>query len=236
MRARDIMTAKVVTVGPEASIDSAIALMVGQRISGIPVVAGDGRLVGMLTERDLLRRAELETESPHRRSFLGLLLGHGEEAAAYVRSHSRRVGDVMTEKVISIVEDTPLEEIVQLMEKHRIRRLPVVWDGRLVGIVSRLDLVRALGARLAAEPKAAADLPDQELEARVKAALARVSLFDSSSIAVTVAQHRARIEGVIPDEALRPAIRVAVERVPGIAAVEDRVVFVEPVTGAIYPA
>lgn len=235
MRAKDVMTTAVTTIGPEASIESAIALMVGQRISGLPVVEEDGTLAGLLSERDLLSRAEMDTEAPRRRSLLNLLLGVDDAAAAYVRSHSRRVGDLMTETVVSVTEDTPLSEVVGLMEKHHLRRLPVLRGAALVGIVSRLDLVRALGSRLAAEPKADPGVPDIELEARAKAALAAVSLFNSSNIAVSVSAGVARLEGVIHDEALRPAIRVTVEQVPGITAVEDRIVFVEPVTGSIYP-
>jgi CBS domain-containing protein len=236
MRASDIMSSNVLTVGPDARIDTVIDLMVNQRISGVPIVEDDGTLVGMLTERDLLRRVETETEAPHRRSLLSILLGAGDEATAFVRSHSRRVSDIMTEKVFAVAEDTPLVEVVEQMEKHHIRRVPVLREGKLVGIVSRLDLVRALAARLAAEKTVETGLPDQELQARARAALARVALFDSSNIVVTVDNGLATIEGVIHDERLRPAIRVAVEGVPGIREVADKVVFVEPVTGSVYPA
>lgn len=236
MRASDIMSSNVLTVGPEARIDTVIDLMVNQRVSGVPVVDDDGTLLGILTERDLLRRVETETEAPRRRSLLSILLGTGDEATAFVRSHSRRVSDIMTERMFTVSEDTPLVEVVEEMEKHHIRRVPVLRDGKLVGIVSRLDLVRALAARLAAEKTVEPGVPDQELQARARAALARVSLFDSSNIVITVDSGQATIEGVIHDERLRPAIRVAVEGVPGIREVADKVLFVEPVTGSVYPA
>jgi CBS domain-containing protein len=236
MLASDIMTRDVATVGLDASVEAVIALMVARGVSGVPVVAGQGQLAGIISEGDLLRRAETATVEPRRRSFLELLLGPSREVTDYVRSHSRRVNDLMTEQVISVAEDTPLAEVVRLMETKRIRRVPVLRHGKLVGIVSRADLVRALGRKLAELTAPVAAVSDDELEQRVKAALGRISLFDNSNIEVRVEDGAASVEGVIHDERLRPALRVAVETVPGIRTVIDKIVFVEPVTGSIYPA
>jgi CBS domain-containing protein len=236
MLAGEIMTRDVATVGLDASIEAVIALMVARGASGVPVVTEQGQLAGIITEGDLLRRVETATIEPRRRSFLDLLLGPGREVTEYVRSHSRRVSDLMTEQVISVAEDTPLAEVVRIMETKRVRRVPVLRDGRLVGIISRADLVRALGRRLAELAAPLRSASDDELELRVRAALGRVSLFDNSNIDVRVEDGAATVEGVIHDERLRPALRVAVETVPGILTVIDKIIFVEPVTGSIYPA
>jgi len=236
MLAGDIMTRDVATVGLDASIEAVIAVMVARGASGVPVVGAQGQLAGIISEGDLLRRVETATAEPRRRSFLDLLLGPSREVADYVRSHSRRVSDLMTEAVISVEEETPLAEVVRLMETKRIRRVPVLRQGQLVGIISRADLVRALGRKLAELKTPAASVSDDELEQRVKAALAAVSLFRNSNIEVRVEDGAARVEGVIHDERLRPALRVAVETVPGVRTVIDKLIFVEPVTGSIYPA
>lgn len=236
MLAQDIMTKTVATVGPDATIDAVIAVMVALHASGVPVVAQDGTLAGIITEGDLLRRVETATDGPRPRSFLDILFGSGREAADYVRSHSRRVSDLMTAPVISVTEETPLVDLVHVMENKRIRRVPVLRDGRLVGIVSRADLVRALGRRLAELPKPAIPATDDALAQEVRAALGRVSLFDNCSVGVEVENGVATVEGVIHDERLRSAIRVTVETIPGIRSVTDRITFVEPMTGSIYPA
>ena len=236
LQARDIMTSPVETVGPEARIDAVIGLMVAGRLSGVPVVTTTGAIAGIVTEGDLLHRVETGTEQGASRkhmNFLELLMGGGEEITQYIRSHSRRVSDIMTEKVITVTGDTPLPEVIRLMEQHRIRRVPVEQGGRLIGIVSRSDLVAALGRRLAAiEPPGATS--DAEIEARIHAALDAAAWFAQSNVDLRVDAGIATLEGVIHDERLRTAIRVAVETVPGVISVEDKVVFVEPMTGSIY--
>ena len=237
--ARDIMTRDVRTVGPEATISAVIQIMVSCRASGVPVVTGSGQILGILTEGDLLRRVETATEHGAGRKpryFLDLLLGGGREITDYIRSHSRRVSDLMTETVVTVGEETPLAEVVRLMEKHRIRRVPVERDGRLVGIVARSDLVAALGRRLAEIP-IPEPVPDHDLELRITSALEQAGWFASnSSVGVRVAGGVAILEGVIHDERLRTAIRVTVENVGGITSVQDKIVYVEPMTGSIYPA
>lgn len=236
MRAQDIMTRDVATVSPEATIEAVIAVMLARHASGVPVVTADGQLAGIITEGDLLHRAETATEEEGRHSFFDLLLGPGRQAVSYVRSHSRRVSDLMTERVITVEMDTPLAEVVRLMESKRIRRVPVMAGGKVVGIVSRADLIRALGRRLSEVAAGDPATSDDDLARAARRALDRAGLFENSSVVVQVDDGVATIEGVIHDERLRPALRVAVETVPGIRDVTDRVVFVEPVTGSIYPA
>jgi len=132
MKASEVMTGNVASVGRNAPIGDAIRLVLDHRISGLPVVGGGVKVAGMLTEGDLLRRAETQTERQRPR-WLEFLLGPSRLADEYVRTHGRKVGKIMTEDVVSVAEDTPLAEIVGLMERHRIKRLPVLRGGALVG-------------------------------------------------------------------------------------------------------
>lgn len=233
MQARDVMTTDIRTVGPDATIDAAIAIMAERRVTGVPVVGDDGRLVGILTEGDLLRRVETDTGDHMRPLFLDLLIGTGREASDYVRTHSRRVSDLMSAHVLWVAEDDPLSDVVRLMERRHIRRVPVLRDGRLVGIVSRSDLIAALGRKLAAISGGPAS--DTEIAAKVKAELHDSRWLGSSSIGIRVDGGVATLEGIIYDERTRRAIRVAAENVPGVTAVHDKIVYVEPMTGAISP-
>lgn len=151
MKTSEIMTEAVVSVTPETSIAEAARLMLQHHISGLPVVDQDGAVVGMLTEGDLLRRAETGT-APHHPRWLELLLGSGRLAKEYTRTHARRVGEVMTGDVASVSSQTAVADVVQLMNRRRIKRLPVIDESRLVGIVSRANLVRALVKAIVSKP------------------------------------------------------------------------------------
>ena len=151
MKTSDVMTRAVVTIAPNATIQDAIRLMLGQRISGLPVVDAEGKLIGILTEGDLLRRAETGTEW-HRPAWLNFLRGPARVADDFVRTHGRYVDELMTRVIRTVDEETPLDQVVETMEKQRIKRLPVMKDGRMVGVVSRSDLLRALATKLAETP------------------------------------------------------------------------------------
>src|ERR1700674_4549352 len=143
MKARDVMTRHVITVAPDASILEALRLMLQYKISGLPVIDKKGNLAGIVPEGGFLRRAETGAERKRPRS-LEFLVGPGRLADDYVHSHARRIDEVMTCDVQTITEDTPLDNIVALMEKYRIKRLPVLRGNAVVGIVSRANLLRAL--------------------------------------------------------------------------------------------
>ena len=147
MKAADVMTVGAATIGHDASISEAARLMLQYRqISGLPVVDAAGHLVGIITEGDFLRHVDAGNERRRPRWF-ELLLSPGRLADEYVHSHSRRVEEVMTRHVVTVVGETPVHEIVRLMELHRVKRVPVIRDNRVVGIVSRANLLRGL-ARL----------------------------------------------------------------------------------------
>jgi CBS domain-containing protein len=233
MNASDVMTRTVLSVRPDATIAEAIRLMLDNRISGLPVIDEAGRLVGILTEGDLLRRSETGTER-HRPRWLEILMGPGRLAEEYVRTHGRKIGEVMTRDPVTVTPDAPLKNIVELMERHRIKRVPVL-DGEVpVGILSRADLLRGLAGALEATPVAATS--DAEIRERILAELARSAWVPRDGIAITVENGVVDLNGVILDEKERGALRVAAENVPGVRAVEDHLVWVEPVSGTIIDA
>jgi len=145
MRAADVMSTRVITTGPQTAVHHAARIMINHRISAVPIVEGDRQLIGIITEGDLLRRVETGTERQRSR-WSEWFLPNSRLAADYVRSHARRVADIMTPDVVTVDELATLGEIADLMERHRIKRIPVVHDGKLVGIVSRADLIRVLAS------------------------------------------------------------------------------------------
>lgn len=229
MNASEVMTRAVIGIDPEAPILQAIRLMTGHKISGLPVVEQDGRIAGMLTEGDLLRRAETGTEGDPPgwlKSFL--MLGH--EASRYVRTHARRVGEVMTSDVVTIREDTPLSDVVELMLRHRVKRLPVVRDGRLVGVVSRADLVRKVGQAMSA-PTGSTD--DGTIQRAILDTMEEHSWSRGNGVAVAVEDGVAGLDGCLFDFKERSAMTVLAENVPGVKRVENRIICIEPMSGMV---
>ena len=226
MQARDVMTLRVYVVKADASIMDAGRLMLQNRISGLPVVGSSGELVGMVTEGDFLRRGEIGT-ARQRSRWLEFLIGPGRLADEYVHACGRRVDEVMTSDPITVTEDTPLTEVVELMERHRIKRLPVVRQGKLVGIVSRADIMHALvSVRRNTEPPARSDAAIRE---QILAECQKQAWGPMANVVVQGGV--VDLWGTIPDERERRAIIVAAENVPGVKAVHDHLVWVEPVSG-----
>ena len=232
MNAGEVMSRNPIAVPAEAGLAEALQLMFDHRVSGLPVVDGKAGLVGILTEGDLLRRSEIGTAGQPSR-WLDLLTTPGRQASEYVRTHTRRVGEIMTCDVISVAEDTPLTEVVRLMERHRIKRVPVLRDGALIGIVSRADLLHAIRWLLVAQPETAAS--DETIRQHVLAELARAP-WAPHGLTVDVVNGVVTLDGVILDERKRSALRVAAENVPGVKAVADRTVWVEPHSGMAFEA
>ena len=233
MNAADVMTGELLSVRPDSSVFEAIRVMLDHRISGLPVIDDAGRLIGILTEGDLLRRSETGTER-HRPRWLEILMGPGRMAGEYVRTHGRKVGEIMTREVVSVTPESGLNEIVELMERRRIKRVPVLDGDKLVGIVTRADLLRALARTREEQP--ASPTSDDEIRERILAELARAAWVPRDGIAITVENGVVDLSGVILEENERAALRVAAENVPGVKAVEDHLVWVEPVSGTIIEA
>ena len=233
MNAADVMTHNILSVRPDATIAEAIRLMLDTRISGLPVIDQAGLLVGILTEGDLMRRGETGTERQRPR-WLEILMGPGRLAGEYVRTHGRKVDGIMTRDVVSVTPDTPLKEVVELMERRRIKRMPVLDGDVLVGILSRADLLRALLGAL--EEKPAPTTSDEEIRERILGELAKAAWMPRDGLTITVENGVVDLNGVILDEKERGALRVAAENVPGVRAVEDHLVWVEPVSGTVIDA
>jgi CBS domain-containing protein len=230
MQVRDVMTARVISIDSAAPVMQAIQLMLQNRISGLPVVDKNGALVGMVTEGDFLRRGEIGTER-HRNRWLEFLVGPGRLADEYVHSRGRKVEEVMTREPITATEDTPLEEVVRQMERHRIKRLPVVRDGKLVGIVTRANIMHAL-VSLATETKTApAPGDDAAIRRQFLDECAKQSWAPMTN--VVVRNGVVELWGAITDEREREAIIVAAENVPGVKTVHDHLVWVEPNSGFV---
>lgn len=216
MKAADIMVKEVVTAGPDTPVHELAEIMLERRISGMPVVDGGGRLLGVVSEGDLIRRPEIDTDRV-KLGWLRLLLSDEARARDFVKSHGRKAREVMTQPAISVAADAPLNEVVRLMERHRVKRLPVVDKGRLVGLVTRTDLLRAVVERQAAP---AVDVKDEELRARINAMLRREDWASSAMVHVQVEKGVAQLWGTVESNEQREALLVAVRGVPGVKDVQ----------------
>ncbi len=230
MKVSDVMTRRVVTIPASATVAQAARQMLAHRVSGLPVTGRNGKLVGMVTEGDLLRRSETGTER-HRPRWLEFFVGPGRLAKDYVRAHGRKVEEVMTSDVTTVAEATPLDRVVELMERRRIKRLPVLRAGKIVGIVSRANLLQALAGLAQEMPVAGAD--DRTIRRRLLAQVNRLPWAPRAAINVVVRTGVVHLWGTIFDNRERDALKVAAENLPGVKAVEDHLVWVEPMSGTV---
>jgi len=221
MNASDVMVDQVITIRPDSSVQDAAAALVANQISAMPVTDADRRLLGIISEADLLRRPETQTER-RRSKWLEWLTSAEILAEEYVKTHSRRVSDVMTRNVIVAQPGTPLREIATLLEQNRIKRVPIVDDGVLVGLVSRADLVRAFVRQRSEAPQPA--LADAAMEDAVIANLKSKSWAEASLVNVTAHLGQVDLSGLVSSQLQRDAIRVAVEVTPGVRAVNDNLI------------
>ena len=220
MKVSDVMTKRVISISPETSVFVAIQLMLKHHISGLPVIDNHAKLVGVITEGDFLRRAEIETERK-RSIWLDALLGPTEGATEYVHSHGLAVKEVMTGNPIAVVENTPLGEAVLLMENKNVKRLPVLRDGKVVGIISRANLMRALMSIHRAAPKSSDD--DAAIRDCILADIGKQAWSSGAIVDVVVHEGVVDLWGSITDTAQRDALMVLVKNVPGVIRVESHV-------------
>lgn len=231
MRAKDVMTRQVISVTPETSILEALRLMLAHKISGLPVINDIGILVGIVSEGDFLRRTETGTER-RRSGWLQFLLGPGRLADDYVHSHGRKVQEVMTSDVVTVDENAELEEIVALMEKHHIKRVPVMDEDELVGIVTRANLLRAFVGSIG--HLIPAPLGDEAIRSRVMAELDQQSWSPRNLFDVVVRNGAVELWGTVFDARQRDAVRVAAENVPGVKSVKSHLTWIEPMSGMAF--
>ena len=228
MRAHQIMTRPVITVTPDTAIAAAANTMLQKHVSGLPIVDATGKLVGMISEGDFIRRSEIGTQR-RRGPFLKFILGPGRAASDFVQEHGRKVSDIMTtEPLVTISEDTLLEEIVELMERNNIKRLPVIRDDKVVGIVSRSNLLQAVASLARDVPDPTAD--DDHIRNRVIDTLAKQE-WCPFGLSVVVRDGIVHLWGVVLDKRQREATYVVAENTSGVKGIEDHLVWVEPMSG-----
>jgi CBS domain-containing protein len=229
MRVKDVMTPKVISVGVDETVVNAARLMLQHQISGLPVVDKKGELFGIVSEGDVLRRGELGTRR-RRPKWLEFLLGPGKLAQEYVHASSKKIEDVMTPDPRTIDDDESLETVVDMMERHRIKRIPVTRDGRVVGIISRANLMHAL-ASLARDVSPPAG-GDSTIRDSIMATIAKQDW--APHINVIVKDGVAELYGIVTDDRERQGLVVAAENVAGVKRVVDHLVWVEPISGMAF--
>ena len=221
MRAIDVMVRDVVTVRPDTDVAEAIKLLEEHDVSALPVVGAGGNLVGVLSEADLIHRVEIGTEK-RRPWWLEAVTGASTLAAEFAKSHGKKVGEVMTSGATSVSEDTSLSEIAALFERNRIKRVPVVKDGKLVGVVSRSNLVQALASVVGRIDQH--DEGDRQIRLELLSRLQEQTWTDFGSRNITVADGVVHLWGLVGSEAERKALLALAESVPGVSRVCDEMI------------
>lgn len=219
MIAKDVMTPNVVTVSADATVPEVATLLLERRISAVAVLDRNGVVAGIVSEGDLIRRPELGTDKPARR-WLRLLVSPESETRDFVKTHGLRARDVMTSPAVSVSPEAPLADIVRLMGRRGIKRVLVIEGGRLVGIVTRTDLLRALHAREAL-PTQGVPQDDRTLREKILRTLAEESWADSAVFNVQVTDGHVELWGAVGSEEQRRAIHLAVEGIPGVRGITE---------------
>lgn len=224
MKAKDVMTPNVITVSEHTTVAEIATTLLKWRISAVPVVDAKERLIGIVSEGDLVRRVEAQTDRAPP-WWLAALGDPDERATDYVKSHGHLAKDVMTEAVVTVEEDTSVAEIANLLEAHRIKRVPVLRQSNVIGIVSRANLLHGLAS---ADPTSPPSDDDRELRAAVLNRLRNEAGVGLASLNVTVADRVVHLWGTALSEAQKVEIRVATESIPGVSAVEDHLSVLPP--------
>ena len=221
MQAKDIMTIRVVTVGPDATVREIAAELLDKRISAVPVVDDKGAVLGIVSEGDLLRRQEIGTDVRHRSWWLSLFEDAAEMAAEYAKTHGVKARDVMTKDVVTVSDTASLGEVAEILMTRHIKRVPVMRDGKLAGIVSRANLLQALAAQpdKGLQPVSASD---EEIRAKVVAALEAEPWGNTWNTNVLVAKGVVEFWGTVDSDAEREASRIVAENIAGVVEVKDR--------------
>lgn len=218
MKVHEIMTPEVVAVGPETSVKEIAKIMSERRISGVPVVTADGSVIGIVSQSDLLHRAELGTER-RRKWWLQFLADDRQLAREFTQAHGRHARDVMARTVITIPADATLAEAADMLDSHRIKRMPVVRDGNLVGMLTRGDLVRALAETEDGKPTDA--IGDADIYAALYQRLRREPWLRATLIAAAVDDGVVQLRGFVESSEQRRALKALAEEVTGVKRVED---------------
>lgn len=219
MKVGDIMTRNVVSVPPDAPALAVARMLADRRISAMPVTDSWTMLLGIVSEADLIRRLSTEDREEKRGLLSSLFFDRDRAAAQYARAHGATAADIMTREVITATEGMSAEHAAHVMEEHRVRRLPVVHDGMLLGIVSRADLLRAL-----LQPADAADTTDEAIRAAIGNAMARLPWADAPFVFIDVRGGEVTLHGFCSSPEVRQGLKALAANVPGVKAVHDAIV------------
>ncbi len=230
MKAKDVMSVQIISVSPEATVLEAARLMLQNRISGLPVVNSAGKLVGIVSEGDFLRRRETGTQR-RRSRWLEFLVGPGKLASEYAHSHAVKVSEVMSEDLATITENADLENVIDLMERRCIKRVPVVSGEKLVGIITRANLLHAMVSLARQIPMISAS--DSTIREQLLAELKKQDW--APAIDVAVKDGVVEFWGAITDERQREALRIAAESISGVKGIKDHLGWIEPGSGVVIP-
>lgn len=217
MKAKHVMASPVKTGKADMTVREVAKLLSESRISALPIVNDAGKLIGLISEGDLIRRAEIGTQK-QRSWWLSLFTSNVQLAEDYARAHALKVKDLMTHDIISVDPETSLSEIARLFERHHIKRVPVLKNGDLVGIVTRGNLVQAIATAPLKEHR---PLGDEQIREKIQHRLESESWANPMTINVTVHDGVVSLWGIVRTEAERSAIRVAVESIAGVKSVDD---------------
>lgn len=228
MQAKHVMVSPVKTGHGEMSVRELAVILTENRISALPIVDQANKVIGIVSEGDLIRRAEIGTEK-HRSWWLSLFTSNWQLAQEYAKSHASKAKDVMTADVICVTPDTPLSEIARLFERHGIKRVPVLDNGKLAGIVTRGNLVQAIAS---APLKEYRPVGDEQIREKIQKGLEAETWANPLLVNITVHEGVVDVWGIVRTDAERNAVRVAIENINGVQAVNDNLAL-EPVPGWI---
>ncbi len=231
MKVSELMSRNTISVLPGTTVADAARIMLSNRVTGLPVLDEKGALVGIVSEGDLLRRAEIGTDGKQA-GWLRALLMPASVASDYVTTHARHISGVMTHNPVFVTPDTPLDEVAQLMIRKHIKRLPVLDAGQLVGMISRSYLLRLLARKLIETP---VETTDEAISAYIKAELDKARWAPKSGLRVSVQDKVVTLDGTIFSDEERQAVIVIAENAPGVKEVKDNLIFVDPGSGLAFP-
>ena len=223
MHAIDVMVRDVITVHPDTDVAQAVALLSKHDVSALPVVDATGHLLGVISEADLLRRVEIGTDK-HRPWWMEAVTGASVLAEEFAKSHGKKVGELMTAEVVSATEDTSLAEIATLFERHRIKRVPITRDGKLVGVVSRSNLIQALASVVGRTNGAETEDADRAIRRELLVRLEGQTWTGFGGRNIIVSHGVVHVWGLVDSEAERKALTALAEGVPGVARVSDEMI------------
>ena len=230
MKAQDIMTRDVTTVRPDTSVRDIAAVMMEKHISGVPVLTDNGKIIGMVSQSDLLHRAEVGTERKHKWWFR-TFADSNALAREYAKAHGLKAQDIMSRYVVSIRDDAELRDVADILDSHRIKRVPVVQEGRLVGIITRGDLVRALSQVQIS--KAAKKIDNAALHKTLHDRIRAQSWLNDSYINVIVNDGVVELWGLVVSTDQHSALRALVEETDGVSRIEDKLSIGGPLRGTV---